>query len=71
MTMLVYLASVLTYYIYFAKWDNDESDDAGEENRVFVSWAICQLLLTFVECVLIYLFWGVSAVDTGAQGDER
>ena len=61
-TMLVYLSSVITYYIYFAKWDDDpnDTDNAREENQAFCSWAICQILLTLVEFVLICLFWGVS-----------
>ena len=68
--MMVYLSSLLTYYIYFAKWDNDEKDDIEEENKVFCSWAICQILITFVESVLIYLFWGVTKVieQDGEEG---
>ena len=58
-TMLVYLISVITYYIFFAEWDGDD-DNKREENKVFCTWAICQILLTLVEFVLICLFWGVS-----------
>lgn len=56
-TLTVYLASLVIYYVFFALWDDE---DTKSENKVFVSFAISQVLLCLAQLVLIYLFWGLS-----------
>ena len=56
-TLTVYLASLVIYYVFFALWDDE---DTKSENKVFVSFAISQILLCLAQLVLIYLFWGLS-----------
>ena len=67
LAMVIYLAAVVTNYIFVALWTET---DKNQENRVFVSWAICQLLLTVVQLVLIYIFWGLSKKEEVVEFDD-
>lgn len=54
---MVYLTALIFYYVYFALWDQK---DSKKETKVFVAWAVVFILLTAVQLVLVYLFWGLS-----------
>lgn len=56
-TLMVYLTALIFYYVYFAMWD---SKDSVKETKVFVAWTVVYIMLTAVQLVLVYLFWGLS-----------
>jgi len=66
-TLIVYLASCIVYYVYFALWDKA---DEQAENRVFISWTISGILLTVVKLVLLYLFIKLSKPPHEKDGVE-
>jgi len=45
-TLLIYLVSVSTYYIFFWLWQY--SDNVIAENKVYVTWAISNIFLSLV-----------------------
>ena len=63
-TLLVYLVSLFSYYWCYSVWDS-ESKEA--ENKVYIAWTACALLLFLVKLVLVALFLGLSKVPDSAE----
>ena len=60
-TLLVYLTSLITYYVYFTIWEKNTDD----ENQVFISFAVSTFLFFCVQISLIFLFLNLSRPDDG------
>ena len=60
-TLLVYLTSLITYYVYFTIWEKNTVD----ENQVFISFALSTFLFFCVQISLIFLFLNLSRPDDG------
>lgn len=56
-TYIVYLVSLTLTYVYYSEWD---TKSVKSENKVFISFAISNILLFFIQLVLIYIFYGLG-----------
>ena len=65
-TLLVYLTSLITYYVYFTIWEKNTVD----ENQVFISFALSTFLFFCVQISLIFLFLNLSRPDDGVPDLE-
>lgn len=66
-TFLIYLLSLVTMYSFNTKWD---SKDAKQQDKVYISTSICQILLTFVQLVLIYIFYGLGKAQSADENEQ-
>ncbi len=67
-TLIIYLASMMVYYIFYSVWDEN---NAKAENKVYISFTASAILLFFVQLVLIYLFNGLSQPATQTESPEQ
>ena len=59
-TFLIYLLSVINYYIFYLIW-NGETSNARLTNATFFFWTLSVVLQGMAQLILIYIFWGITA----------
>ena len=68
-TLVIYLLSVLVYYIFYATWN--DTQNRKKTNEMYVSWTLSVIFMWIVQAVLIYISWVLSTDEQWVSTDEN